>query len=100
MSRLALATGQASDEVPYLKKMKEYLLALWKISHYSPARAAGLKLIKEAMSLPELKTLKGVDTRWLSHKASVSALLWACTRWLHDTAFSHLCYFLMMFLQQ
>ena len=27
------------------------------------------------MSLPELKMLQGVDTRWLSHKASVSALL-------------------------
>ena len=73
--RLALATGQASNEVPYLKKMKEYLLAFWKFFHYSPVRAAGLKLIQEAMCLPELKMLKGVDTRWLSHKASVSALL-------------------------
>jgi hypothetical protein len=43
--------------------------------HFPPVRAAGLKLIQEAMSLPELKMLKGVDTRWLSHKASVSALL-------------------------
>ena len=73
--RLALATGQASNEVPYLKKMKEYLLTLWKFFHFSPVRAAGLKLIQEAMFLPELKMLKGVDTRWLSHKASVSALL-------------------------
>ena len=27
------------------------------------------------MSLPELNMFKGVDTRWLSHKGSVSALL-------------------------
>ena len=71
--RLALATGQASNEVPYLKKMKDYLLTLWNFFHFSPVRAAGL--IQEAMSLPELKMLKGVDTCWLSHKASVSALL-------------------------
>jgi hypothetical protein len=43
--RLALATGQARNEVPYLKKMKEYLLALWKFFNFSPVRAAGLKLI-------------------------------------------------------
>ena len=51
--------------------MKDYLLTLWICFHFSPVRAAGLKLIQEAMSLPELKILKGVDT----HKASVSALL-------------------------
>ena len=73
--RLALASGQASNEVPYLKKVKEYLISLWKFFHYSPVHTSGLKLIQEAMSVPELKMLKGVDTCWLSHKASVSALL-------------------------
>ena len=75
MSSTSPSHWQASYEVPYLKKIKEYLLTLWKFFHFSPVQAAGLKLIQEAMSLPELKMLKGVDTRWLSHKASVSALL-------------------------
>lgn len=47
-----------------------HYLTLW--THFAPVQAAGLKLIQEAMSLPELKML---DTRWLSHKASVSTLL-------------------------
>ena len=38
--RLALATGQASTAINYLKKMKEYLLALWKYFHYSPVRSS------------------------------------------------------------
>ena len=37
---LALASGQASNDVTYLKKIKEYLLALWKYFHYSPVRSA------------------------------------------------------------
>ena len=41
--RLALATGQASTDIKYLRKMKEYLLALWKYFHYSPVRPKHLK---------------------------------------------------------
>ena len=73
--RLALASGQASNEVMYLKQMKEHLLTLWKYFHYSPVRSAGLKHIQEIMNCPELKLLKAVDTRWLSHKAAVATLL-------------------------
>ena len=73
--RLALATGQASTDIKYLKRMKEYLLALWKYFHYSPVRSNHLKSMQQVMESPELKVLKAVDTRWLSHKAAVSALL-------------------------
>ena len=38
-------------------------------------RLAGLKQIREVMKSPELKMVKAVDTRWLSNKAAVSALL-------------------------
>jgi hypothetical protein len=31
--------------------------------------------MQQVMESPELKILKAVDTRWLSHKAAVSALL-------------------------
>ena len=66
--RLALATGQASTAINYLKKMKEYLLALWKYFHYSPVRSSHLKSMQQS---PELKVLKAVDTRWLFHKAAL-----------------------------
>ena len=73
--RLALTSGQASTDVKYLRKMKEYLLALWKYFHYSPVRSAHLKSIQQVMASPELKLVKAVDTRWLSHKAAVATLL-------------------------
>ena len=34
-----------------------------------------LKSMQQVMASPELKVIKAVDTRWLSHKAAVSALL-------------------------
>ena len=73
--RLALATGQASNQVPYLKQMKDHLLALWKYFHFSTVRSAQLKSIQEIMESPELKIVKAIDTRWLSHKAAVTTLL-------------------------
>ena len=73
--RLALASAQASNEVKYLKQMKDYLFALWNYFHHSSVRMAGLKQMQEVMNSPELKMVKAVDTRWLSNKAAVSALL-------------------------
>ena len=73
--RLALATGQASHHVPYLKQVKEYLLALWKYFLFSPIRSVQLKHIQDMMNSPELKIAKAVDTRWLSHKAAITVLL-------------------------
>ena len=66
--RLALASGQVSNDIKYLRRMKEYLLALWKYFHYSPVRSAHLKSIQEVMVSPELKIVRAVETRWLSHK--------------------------------
>ena len=73
--RLALASGQASNNVPYLKQMKDHLIALWKYFHFSPVRSANLKSIQDVMNSPELKPVKAVDTHWLSHKAAVVTLL-------------------------
>ena len=73
--RLALASGQASNQVKYLKQMKDHLLSLWKYFHFSTVRSALLKAIQNVMDSPELKMVKAVDTRWLSHKAAVSVLL-------------------------
>lgn len=73
--RLALASAQASNEIKYLKQMKDHLFALWNYFHHSSVRMAGLKQIQQVMNSPELKMVKAVDTRWLSNKAAVSALL-------------------------
>ena len=73
--RLALASGQASNKVKYLKQMKENLLALWKYFHFSTVRAANLKTVQAIMESPELKIVKAVDTRWLSLKAAIATLL-------------------------
>ena len=73
--RLALASGQASNQVKYLKQMKDHLLSLWKYFYFSTVRSAELKAIQNIMDSPDLKMVKAVDTRWLSHKAAVSVLL-------------------------
>ena len=73
--RLALASGQASNQVKYLKHMKENLLALWKYFHFLTVRVANLKKDRAIMKSPELKIVKTVDTRWLSHKAAITTLL-------------------------
>ena len=73
--RLALACGQAGNEVRYLRQVKDGLLTLWKYFHNSPVRSAGLRQIQEVMGSAELKMVKACDTRWLSHKAAVNTLL-------------------------
>ena len=73
--RLALATAQAGNQIAYLKKVNDWLAALWKHFHYSPVRAASLREVQQIMQLDELKVVKAADTCWLSHDASVSSLL-------------------------
>ena len=41
--RLALASAQASNEVKYLKQIKDHVFALWNYFHHSTGRMAGLK---------------------------------------------------------
>ena len=73
--RFALASAQASNEVKYLRQMKDHLFALWYYFCHSSVRMAGLKQIQEIMSSPDLKLVKASDTCWLSHKAAVNAVL-------------------------
>ena len=73
--QLALASGQASTDVPYLRKKKNILLALWKFFHNSPVRSSHLKQVQAVMNSPELKITKAIDTRWLSHKAAITTIL-------------------------
>ena len=73
--RLSLATAQAGNQIPYLKKVKDWLAALWKHFHYSSVRAASLVEVQRVMQLDELKVVRAADSRWLSHHASVTSLL-------------------------
>ena len=73
--RLALASGQASSDVSYLRKFKDYLLTLYNFFHSSPVKSARLKQVQEVLNTPQLKLTRAVDTRWLSHKSVISTLL-------------------------
>ena len=46
-----------------------------KYFRYSPVQYAHLNSIQQVMASPELKIVKAVSTRWLSHKAAVATLL-------------------------
>ena len=85
--RLALATAQAGNQIPYLKKVKDWLAALWKYFHFSSVQAASLVEVQRVMQLDDLKVVKAADTCWLSHYAPVTSLLRilpAVLRVLHD----------------
>ena len=43
-------------------------------SHYSPKRAECLKEVQLVLDLPEVKTIKPSDTRWLAHKCCVKTV--------------------------
>ena len=72
--RLALACGQASDEVPYIKKFKAILDQLYRFYDNSPVRTAGLHSIQEILNEPNLKLCQAKDVRWLSHEKAINNL--------------------------
>ena len=72
--RLALACGQASNEIPYLLKFKAVLDQLYRFYDNSPVRTAGLHSIQEVLNEPTLKLSQAKDVRWLSHEKAVNNL--------------------------
>ena len=72
--RLALACGQAANEVAYLKKFKDILDQLYRFYDNSAVRMAGLKAIQDVLHDPQLKLTQAKDVRWLSHKKAVGNL--------------------------
>ncbi len=76
MHRLALAAGQASDNVPFISNtFKPTLRQLFYFYENSTVRMHGLKAIEELLGTPELKLKKALDTRWLSHDAACQTLM-------------------------
>ncbi len=72
--RLQLASIQAADSVPQIKKFFGMLLSLWKLFYYSPQKAEKLKEVQSVLNLPELKIIKPSSTRWLSHERCIKAI--------------------------
>ncbi len=72
--RLALAAGQASQSVPYLKRFKEIVGSLFYFYHNSSVRQAGLSAIQMILDDPVLRLKQAKDVRWLSHHAAIDAL--------------------------
>ena len=71
---LQLASVQAANATLGIKHVYTTLVTLWKFFHYSPKRAESLKEIQKVLDLPQLKTVKLPDTRWLSHECFVKAV--------------------------
>ena len=72
--RLALASGQAADAVPYVKKYQLYVNNIYRYFHYSPKHAAKLKEIQSILHSAERKFHQVFHTRWLSFEGSVDAI--------------------------
>ncbi len=73
--RLQLASLQAADAVTSVKKVFGAMSNLWKLFHYSPKKTETLVAVQAALNLPELKVVKPIDTRWLSHEKCIRAIL-------------------------
>ena len=73
--RLALASGQAADAVPYVKKYQLYVNNIYRYFHYSPKHAAKLKEIQSILHSAERKFPQVFHTRWLSFEGSVDAIV-------------------------
>ena len=71
---LALACGQTSDKVPYIKKFKAILDQLYGFYESSPVPTAGLHSIQEILNEPSLKFCQAKDVCWLSHEKAVNNL--------------------------
>ena len=71
---LALAAGQVSQSIPYLRRFKEILSTLFYFYHNSAVRQAGLTAIQVVLNDPVLRLKQAKDVRWLSHHAAVEAL--------------------------
>ena len=71
---LALACGQAANEIPYLKNVKDIIDQIYHFYKYSPVRIAGLKEIQDVLNDPRLNLTQAKYFCWLSHDRAVSHL--------------------------
>nr|XP_006823127.1 PREDICTED: uncharacterized protein LOC100368807 [Saccoglossus kowalevskii] len=72
--RLALASSQTVNEVPYIKKFSSILQQLFYYYQNSSVRMAGLTEIQKILGDPVLKLKEAKSVRWLSHQRAVDSL--------------------------
>ncbi|XP_070573021.1 zinc finger protein 862-like [Ptychodera flava] len=72
--KLALASGQAADCVPYLVKYQALVNDLYKYYHYSPKNQNKLATAQESVGDRKLKYQQVFHTRWLSFYNTVSTI--------------------------
>ncbi|WAR26837.1 ZN862-like protein, partial [Mya arenaria] len=72
--RLALASSQAAEKVPYLLKWKANMEQLFRFYHASGVRTASLLEIQTILEEPKVKVTEAKDVRWLSHNKAVKAI--------------------------
>ena len=72
--RLALASAQAADSVPYLEKFKNHLTQIFRYYHYSSVCSASLISMQTLLDDPVLKLKAASNTRWLPHDQAVSTI--------------------------
>ena len=73
--RLALASGQATHNVPYLKRYQQYINTINKYYHFSPKHSNTLEHIQAILDFAERKFQQVFHTRWLSFDGAVQAVL-------------------------
>ena len=73
--RLALASGQAADSIPYIKKYQQYVNTIYKYCHYLPKHWSKLKEMQAILQCAETKFKQTFHTRWLSFEGAVEAIL-------------------------
>ena len=72
--QLQLASVYAAQSIKTVSPLQSNILAIRKLFHYSPKKAAVLREIQAVLAHPQLKMLKPVDTRWLSHSNAVHVI--------------------------
>ncbi|XP_006824627.1 zinc finger protein 862-like [Saccoglossus kowalevskii] len=72
--RLQLASSQATNAVPYVKRFTSILRQFYDFFNNSLVRMAGLHAIQTALHEKELKPVEPSSTRWLSIEMSVTRL--------------------------
>ncbi|KAK3091876.1 hypothetical protein FSP39_023354 [Pinctada imbricata] len=73
--RLALASGQAADNIPYLKKYQHMVNTIYKYFKYSPKHLGKLKKMQSVLEMSEIKFKQTFATRWLSFEGAVDAII-------------------------
>lgn len=73
--RLALASGQAADSVPYIKQYQLYVNNIYKYFHYSTKNTARLKEIQTILQVAERKFHQVSHTCWLSFEGAIDAIV-------------------------